>query len=170
MNMYIAITLGVAIWGAVFIGLLVAVTVETDVAKRWNQQWVIDWEARTGRPIDDLLERLDNQIGGWGKARSMAFWYCLGWVLLLVVFSIVQFEASVLSAIGARTVFLTGGAVLGFLMLPLLVGCEIGLNLIESMKRHLRQALGEKLVINSRQELYEMPRIKKEKKKDLPKP
>jgi len=169
MNLYIAITLGVAIWGAVFIGLLVAVTVETDVSRRWNQKWVMDWEERTSRPVDDLLERLDTQINGWKKARNMAFWYCVAWVILLVIFSAIQFQASILSPIGARTVFLTGGAVLAFLMLPLLVGCEIGLNLVESMKRHLRQALGEKLVINSRQELYEMPRFKKEKKKDLPK-
>jgi hypothetical protein len=165
MNMYIAVTLGVAIWGAVFICLLVAVTIETDVARRWNQQWVIDWEARTSRPVDDLLERLDTQIGGWKKARNMSFWYCIGWVVLLAVFAVVQFKMSILTSTGARTVFLTGGAVLGFLMLPLLVGCEIGLNLVESMKRHLRQALGEKLVINSRQELSEMPRFRKEKEK-----
>lgn len=169
MNLYIAITLGVAIWGAVFVGLLVAVTVEMDVARRWNQQWVIDWEARTGRPVDDMLERLDTQIRGWRKARNMSFWYCIAWVVLLAIFSAIQFKMSLLTAIGARTVFLTGGAVLGFLMLPLLVGCEIGLNLVESMKRHLRQALGEKLVINSRGELKEIPRPIKEKKKTPPK-
>ena len=84
----------------------------------------------------------------------------------------VQFKMAILTSTGARTVFLTGGVVLAFLMFPLLVGCEIGLNLVESMKRHLRQALGEKLVINSRQELSEMPRFKKEKekKKEPPKP
>jgi len=169
MNLYIAITLGVAIWGAVFVGLLVAVTVETDVSRRWNQQWVIAWEARTGRPVDDLLERLDTQICGWRKARNMSFWYCVIWVILLATFSAAQFQLAILTSPGARTIFLTAGAVLGFLMLPLLVGCEIGLNLVESMKRHLRQALGEKIVINSSQELREIPRFKKEKKKDPPK-
>jgi len=169
MNLYIAITLGVAIWGAVFVGLLMAVTVEADVSKNWNQQWVMNWEERTGRPVDDLLERLDRQIKGWHMARNMAFWYCAGAGLLLVVFSVFQFQTSILSPLGTRTIFMTGGTILGFLMLPLLVGCEIGLNLVESMKRHLRQALGEKLVITSRQELNEIPRFKKEKKKDPPK-
>jgi hypothetical protein len=162
----LATALGVAIWGGVFVFLLIALAVENDVLHRWDEQWVAAWESRTGRPVDDLLERLAHQISRWRMARRLAFLYLVLGVVALGVAAAIQFRVSYLSPEGFRTVLFVCGAILGLLLFPLAVSCEIGLNLVEGMRRQLRMTLGEKVVIHSRQELTGIPKPGKEKKKD----
>jgi hypothetical protein len=165
-NIYLAAGIGVAVWGAIFVFLMVTIAIEADIARRWDEQWVLGWEARTGRPVDDLLDRLSNQISRWRMARKFAMvWLVIG-VIVMVGVAGIQYRMTLLSADGFKTLLLVGVALLGLLLLPLTVGCEIGLNLVEGMRRHLRMTLGEKVVIHSRRELSGMPRLHAEKKKD----
>ncbi len=156
--------IGVAIWGGVFIFLLISLSVENDVARRWDEQWVTEWESRTGRPVDDLLDRLAHQISRWRMARRLATIYLIVTIVAFGALAAYQYKASFLTPEGFRVVLLVCGALLGLLLLPLAVSCEIGLNLVEGMRRHLRMTLGEKVVIHAKRELAVMPSLKRELK------
>ncbi len=165
MTIYLIVAIGMAIWIAVFIFLIIALTVEADVTRRWDEQWAISWEQRTGRPVDDLLDRLAGQIRGWQTARRLAFFYLFICVVAVGILAGVQYFMPILSPDGFQKMMLLGGVMLVLLFIPLMATCEVGLNLVEAMRRQLRQALGEKVVINAKQEIRAIPKPKKEKKK-----
>lgn len=149
--------------------LLIALAIESDVARRWDEQWVQAWEAQNARPVDDLLDRLSRQVQRWRTARRLAFIYLVASLLVFIAVAGIQYKMSIMGPDVFRIFLLAAAGMFGLLLLPLMVGCEIGLNLMESMRRHLRASLGEKVVIHSRHELGAMPKIKKEKeKKDKP--
>ncbi len=151
-------TLGVAVWGLVFLALLAALAVESDVERRWDEAWAIDWEARTGRQIDELIDSLAGQVRAWRLARRLLSLYLAASCIALVVLAVWQARSSALAPDVFRGVMIFGGAITGFLFLPLRVATEIGLGLVEGMHRQARVASGERLVIRSKRELDAYPR------------
>lgn len=152
------VTLGVAVWGAVFLALLVALAIETDIERRWNEAWALDWERRHDRPIDELIDSLAGQVRAWRLARRLLTIYVVLALVALVGLGAWQARGAALAPDAFRGVMIFGGAIAGFLFLPLRVAAEIGLGLVEGMHRQARQASGERIVIRSERELDALPK------------
>lgn len=165
MSSQMVVVLGLAVWGGVFVCLLVAMAIEADVERRWDESWALSWEQGHGGSIDPLLERLAKQEERWRGANRLCTLYLVLGVAALAVVAFFQYRSGILDAVPFRDAMLFGLGLVGLLLLPLRVVCEIGLGLVETMHRQLRNAVGERILIEAKQELTQLPKPKKEKKK-----
>lgn len=155
------LAIGIAVWGAVFVLLLVALAVEADVEKRWNEDWAVEWERIRGKPIDDLIDGLSAQHAAWRKARSILTWYLLLAVAVAGAIAFLQWQHELMLPATFERAMLLSAAVVGLLMLPARVVAEIGLGIVEGMHRQARVAAGERLVIHSKEEIDGYPKPEK---------
>ncbi len=164
-NAQLALALGVVAWSVVFIFLLASLAIAADVERRWDESWVLDWEQRTGLSVDVLIDRLGGQVSRWRLGRRLLTIYLLAGIAALVLLAALQFNRWAMTATTFRDVMLFVLAIVGLILLPLRVSAEIGLGLVEGMYRQVRRAVGERIVIESRAELTEIPRPPKPKGK-----
>lgn len=165
MNPALLAALAVLIWGIVFVLLLASIAIQTDVERRWDEAWALEWERVNGRPIDELIDRLAGQIAGFRTARRLLNLYLLVILGSLGLLLAAQIRIWIMPAEAFAGLMLFGAGLLGLLFLPLRVASEIGSGLVEGMHRQVRQACGERLVISSRRELDGPPRPPKPVKK-----
>lgn len=165
MNAQIAVAVGLVVWGCVFACLLAAQAFEADVERRWNQAWILDWERRRGATVDDLIERLAGQVRGWRKATRLLNVYLGLGVVALAGVAALEYWREILSPAEFRSAMLFGVALIGFFLLPLRIFSEVGLGLVECMYRQVRRAMDERVVIEAREEIDELPRPGKPGKK-----
>ncbi len=167
MSEQLIVVLGLLVWGTVFVCLLAAMAIEADVERRWDEAWALDWEKRHGASIDELIERLAQQARRWRLAKRLLSMYLVVGLVALVVLGVFQYQRWLtLSPDAFRGAMLFGVALIGLLLLPFRVVCEIGLGLVEGMHRQVRNAVGERVVISSRQEIDEIPKPTKGKEKE----
>lgn len=159
------LAIGIAVWGAVFLLLLVALAVEADVERRWNEDWALEWERVRGKPIDELIDTLAAQHAGWSRARSLLTWYLLLALGALGAVAWLQWQHELMLPATFERALLVAAAVVGLLILPARVVAEIGLGIVEGMHRQARFAAGERLVINSKEEIDHYPKPEKPGKK-----
>lgn len=159
------IVLGLVVWGGVFVCLLAAMAIEADVERRWDESWALSWEESHGGSIDPLIERLTRQVERWRGAKRLCSLYLTFGVAALAAVALFQYRPGILDAEPFRDAMLFGLGLVGLLLLPLRVVCEIGLGLVETMHRQIRSAVGERILIEAKQELTELPKLKKKKKK-----
>lgn len=159
------LAIGIAVWGAVFVLLLVALAVEADVEKRWHEDWALEWERVRGKPIDELIESLAGQLSVWRTSRSLLTWYLLLSIAAAGVIVFVQWQHELMLPATFERAMLIAASVVGLLMLPARVISEIGLGIVEGMHRQARAAAGERIVINSKEEIDAWPRPEKPAKK-----
>jgi len=157
--------LAVLVWGIVFVLLLASIAIQTDIERRWDEAWAVEWERVNGRPIDELIDRLAGQIAGFTTARRLLNLYLVIIIGALGVLLAAQIRMWIMPADAFAGLMLFGAGLLGLLFLPLRVAAEIGAGLVEGMSRQVRQACGERLVISSRRELDGPPRPPKPAKK-----
>jgi hypothetical protein len=170
-NAYLLAVFGIVAWGAVFISLLIAMAISADVERRWNTAWARGWEERNGKSIDELTERLARQTGAWRTAGRLMGVYLWLMIAALAVIALLQASRWIMSPDAFRNAMLFGGALVGLLMLPLKVVCEIGLGLLDGMHRQVRVAMDERIEIIPKSEIFEIPTPQKEKKgKKAPEP
>ncbi len=162
------LAIGLAVWAGVFLLLLVALAIEADVEKRWNEDWAFGWEQARGKPIDELIETLARQHAAWRRARSILSWYVLLALGLIGAAAFVQWQHEVMLPDTFERAMLLGAAVLALLALPARVVAEIGTGIVEAMHRQARFAAGERIVIHSKEELYALPKPGKPGKKKEP--
>ena len=158
MNPPMLAALGVLIWGGMLVMLLVSIAVQTDIERRWDEAWAIDWETRNGKPIDGMIDDLARQLAGFTSARRLLNLYVFIVVAALGGLAVAQFRLWLMPADAFAELLKFGLALLVLLFLPLRVGAEIGLWLVDGMYRQVRQAVGERLVITSKQELDKLPK------------
>ncbi len=163
MNVHLAIALGVAAWGTVFLFLLASIAVSADVERRWDENWVMSWEGRNNSSIDVLLDRLSSQADKWRLGRRLLSIYIGVGVLILAGLAVLQYKDWVMTAATFRELMLLGLGLVGLVLLPVRVACEIGLSLLEGMRRQARKATGERIVIESESEVSEIPKPAKGK-------
>jgi hypothetical protein len=164
-NAHLAIALGVAAWGAVFLFLLVSIAIAADVERRWDENWVMNWEERNHGSIDVLLDRLSNQAAKWRLGRRLLNIYIGAGVLGLALLAFLQYKDWAMTAASFREVMLLGLAPIGLVLLPVRVACEIGLSLIDGMRRQARKVTGERIVVEAESEVSEIPKPAKGKPK-----
>ena len=165
MNAQIAVAVGLVVWGLVFACLLAAQAFESDVERRWNQAWILDWERRRRSTVDDLIEQLAGQVRAWGKATRILSIYLWLAVAALAGLAALEYWREILSPTEFRSAMLFGVALIGLFFLPLRIVSEIGLGLVECMYRQVRRAMDERLVIEAREEIAEIPRPEKPNRK-----
>lgn len=170
MNPPLLAALAVVVWGGVFVLLLVSIAVQTDVERRWDEPWAVEWERSHGRPIDDLIDRLARQVDGFRSARRLLNLYLLLVIGAILALIVAQYRVWILPAAAFSGVLLFGMALLGLLFLPLRVAAEIGEGVVEGMHRQVRTACGERLVIRSAREVAGPPGRKKPEKPAPKKP
>jgi len=153
--------LAVLVWGVLFVLLLASIAIQTDIERRWDEPWALEWERINGRPIDELIDRLGRQMDGFRSASRLLNLYLLIVMAALIGLIVAQYRMWILPAGAFSGVLLFGVALLGLLFLPLRVAAEIGSGLVEGMHRQVRNACGERLVITSARELDGPPGRKK---------
>lgn len=142
----------------VFILLLASIAIQSDIERRWDEPWAVEWERLHGRPIDELIDRLARQAGGFRTARRLLNLYLVIVLGALAALVVAQYRLWLMPADAFTGLLLFGTGLLTLLFLPLRVAAEIGAGLVEGMHRQVRQACGERLVISSARELAGPPR------------
>jgi len=160
--------LGVIVWGGLFLLLLVVLAIETDLEKRWDRAWAEEWERRNGTSIDVLVARLDGQL-----LKAHAAGRALNWVIGALLFmmagvAFLQFSREILTPDGFKGAMFFGVMVTGLLFLPLRAAAEVWLGLVRSMRRQVRVATDERLVVERGTAVAEIPKLVPEKKKPAP--
>lgn len=169
MNPNLLVAVSVLVWAVVFLCLIAATAVESDVERRWTEAWAIEWESRHGVPIDDLIDRLAGQAARWRTARRLLGFYVLLGLAGLAGVAALEWRGAPLSPPAFRSLMVFLAAITGLVFLPLRVLAEVGQGLVEGMYRQVRAATGEKLVIESRREIAELPRPERPKRVKAPK-
>jgi len=165
MNPPLLAALAVLVWGVVFVLLLASIAVQTDVERRWDEAWALEWERTNGRPIDALIDRLARQLDGFGTARRLLNLYLLIILGALAALVTAQYRVWLMPVESFTGLLQFGLGLLALIFLPLRVAAEIGAGVVEGMYRQVRTACGERLVISSARETDGTPRPPKPVKK-----
>jgi len=160
--------LGVIVWGGMFLLLLVVLAIETDLEKRWDRAWAEEWERRNGTSIDVLVARLDGQL-----LRAHSVGRALNWIIGALLFmmagvAFLQFSRELLTPDGFKNVMFFGAVATGLVFLPLRAAAEVWLGLVRSMRRQVRVATDERLVVDRGTAVDEIPKLVPVKKKAEP--